>query len=51
MATQAGWFADLLFNAGAMGDREYRRWQRFERRVLQYKISTDTNQPKPYDNT
>ncbi len=44
MATQAGWFADLLFNAGEMTAREYRRWQKFEQRVLQYKVLTDTNQ-------
>lgn len=36
MATQAGWFADLLFKAGQMGNAEYRRWQRFEQRILRW---------------
>lgn len=38
MATQGGWFADLLHRAGAMGELEYLRWKNFERRVKRWDI-------------
>lgn len=36
MATQGGWFADLLHRDGVMGELEYLRWQRFERRIKRW---------------
>lgn len=33
MASQGGWFADLLHRDGAMSDLEYLRWKNFERRL------------------
>jgi hypothetical protein len=41
MATQGGWFADLLFAAGELPSCEYRRWQRFEHRVLNFRKSIE----------
>ncbi len=41
MATQGGWFADLLYTAGEMTAGEYARWQRFEHRVLNFRKSSE----------